>query len=179
MHLVDDEDLVAIAGRPHLQAVDDHLADVVDAGVGRGVDLHHVEIAALGDLDARIAHAAGFRGRPLLAVQRPGQDARGRGLADATGTGEDERLGDAAGRDRVAKGLGDALLPDHVVEALRAPLARENLVRHVSSDQSARIWRRSGVERCGSIGRDESGPTATRMTCGTWQTLLSAATFRS
>ena len=170
--LVDDEDLVAIARRPHLQAVDDHLADVVDAGVRRGVDLEHVEVAALGDLDAGVADAAGVRRRPLLAVEGAGQDAGGRGLADAAGAGEHEGLGDAAGRDGVAKGLGDALLPDHLVEALRPPLARENLVRHVSSDQSGSMWRRSR-------DRVESGPTATRMTCGTWQTLLSAATFRS
>ena len=61
MDLVDDEDLVAIARRPHLQPVDDHLADVVDAGVRRGVDLEHVEVAALGDLDAGVADAAGLR----------------------------------------------------------------------------------------------------------------------
>ena len=58
VHFVDDEDLVAIAGGPHLQPADDHLTDVVDAGVRRGVDLEHVEVAALGDLDAGVADAA-------------------------------------------------------------------------------------------------------------------------
>src|SRR5215510_13180982 len=35
---VNDEDLVTVAGRPDREVVDDHLAHVVDAGVGRGVD---------------------------------------------------------------------------------------------------------------------------------------------
>ena len=55
---VDDEDLVAVAHRHDAEAGDDHLADVVDAGVGRGVDLEDVDVAPFGDLDARVAHAA-------------------------------------------------------------------------------------------------------------------------
>ena len=152
---VDDEDLVAIARRPHLQAVDDHLADVVDAGVRRGVDLEHVEVAAFGDLDAGVADAARLRRRPLLAVERAGQDAGGGRLADAAGAGEHERLRDAAGRDGVAEGLRDALLPDHLVEALRPPLARENLVRHVSSESVGIDEWRCGF---GSGARDRERP---------------------
>ena len=56
--LVDDEDLVAVADRRHAEAGDDDLADLVDLGVGRGVDLEDVDVAALRDLDAGVAHAA-------------------------------------------------------------------------------------------------------------------------
>ncbi len=97
MDLVDDEDLVAIADRPDGQAVDDHVADVVDAGVRRRVDLEHVEVAALGDLDAHVADAARFGRRALLAVEGARQDAGGRRLADAAGAGEDEGLRQAPG----------------------------------------------------------------------------------
>ncbi len=55
MDFVDDEDLVAVADRHDAEAGDDHLADVVDAGVRGGVDLEDVDVAAFGDLDARVA----------------------------------------------------------------------------------------------------------------------------
>ena len=61
MHLVDEEDLVAVAHRRDRQPLDDHLAHVVDAGMRRGVDLEDVDVAALGNLDARVARAARHR----------------------------------------------------------------------------------------------------------------------
>ena len=128
--LVDDEDLVAIAGRADLQPVDDHFADVVDARVRGGVDLEHVEIAPLADLDAHVAGAARVGGGPPLAVERPGQDPGGRRLADAARAGKDESLRDAPGDERVAERLGDALLTDDLIEAPGPPLAREDLIGH-------------------------------------------------
>ena len=130
VHLVDDEDLVAIADRRHRERADDHLADVVDAGVGGRVDLEDVDVAPLRDLHAGVALAARIRRRPLHAVQRPRQDARGGRLADPAGAGEDERLREAAARERVAKRRGDGLLADHVLEPLRTPLPGEDLVGH-------------------------------------------------
>ena len=41
-----------------------------------------------GDLPAGSANAARFGGHALYAVERLGKDARGRGLADAAGAGE-------------------------------------------------------------------------------------------
>ena len=64
-------------------------------GVGRGVDLEDVDVAALGDFDARVADAARIGRRALHAIERARQNARGRRLADAAGPGEDERLRDA------------------------------------------------------------------------------------
>ena len=52
---VDDEDLVAVARRRDGEVADDDLAHVVDAGVAGRVDLEHVEVAALRDLDAGVA----------------------------------------------------------------------------------------------------------------------------
>ena len=99
-------------------------------GVAGGIDFEHVDVAALGDLDAGIAHAARIRGRSLLAVQRPRQDPRRRGLAAPARAGEHERLRDAAAADRVAQRTRHRLLADDVVEPLRPPLAGENLIRH-------------------------------------------------
>ena len=163
MHLVDQEHLVAVAGRGDRQPLDDHLADVVDAGVGGGVDLEHVDVAALGDLRARLAHAARRRRGPLHAVQGPGEDAGGGGLAAAARPGEDERLGQALALEGIAQGAGDRGLAQDVVERLGPPLPRERLVGHEVSEPSS------------GSGTD---PTAARRACSTSQELLSAAAFR-
>ena len=135
MHLVDDEHLVAVADRRDRQALDDDLADVVDAGVGGGVDLEHVDVAALGDLDAGVADAARLGGRAVHAVERAGQDAGAGRLAAAARAGEHERLGDAPALERVAQRPGHGLLAEHVIETLGTPLAGEDLVGH--GEQSA------------------------------------------
>ena len=114
--------------RGHAEAFDDDRAHLVDLGVGGGVDLDHVHVAPLGDLDAGVALAAGIGGRPLFTVEPAREDARGRRLADAARAGEHERLGDTSGRDRVTQRLRDAALADHVVEPLGTPLAGEDLV---------------------------------------------------
>ena len=130
MHLVDDEDLEAVADRPQAEAADDHLTDLVHLGVGGGVDLEDVDVAALGDFDAGIADPARVHRRTVDAVERLGEDAGGGRLADATGAGEDECLADAAAGDGVAQRVDHATLADHLVEPLRAPLASEDLIGH-------------------------------------------------
>ena len=133
MHFVDDENLVAIPDGRDAQADDDGVADLVDTRVGRGVDLEHVDVAALRDLDARLADPARIGRRSVDAVQPARQDAGGRRLADAARPGEHERLRNALGRNRVPQRLRDAALADDIVEPLRAPFAGENLVGHGSS----------------------------------------------
>jgi len=130
VHLVDDEDLVAVPYRRDRQAGDDDLADVVDAGVAGGVDLEHVDIASLRDFDARVALAAWIRRGTLLAVERPRQDPRRRGLAAPPRAGKHKCVRDATAADRVAERTRHRLLADNLVEPLRPPLTGENLVRH-------------------------------------------------
>ena len=95
------------------------------------VELDDVDVAPFGDLDARVTGAAGIGGRPGDAVQAAGENARGGRLADAAGPREDERLRNPLGRDGVAERLRDTALPDDVIELLRAPLPRENLICHL------------------------------------------------
>ena len=130
MDLVDDEDLVAVAHRRNRQTGDHDLADVVDTGVAGGVDLEHVDIAPLRDLDAGVAFAARIRRRPLHAVQRLGEDAGGGGLAAAARTREHEGLSDPAAGQRVAQRTRHRLLSDDIVEPLWSPFAGKNLVGH-------------------------------------------------
>ena len=168
MHLVDDEHLVAVPHRRERQVVDDDFANRVDTGVAGRVDLEHVDVAPLRDLDARIAHAARLDGRPFYAVQRPRQNPGRRRLAGSALACEHEGLRDAAAGDGIAQRARDRLLSDDVIEPLRTPLACENLVHK---------WKSRKVEKW-SFPLAMTAPTAARYTCGTPQGLFSAAAFR-
>ena len=64
---VDDENLVAVAGRlvAHVFA---QFAHLIDAAIAGRVDFDHVDGAAFGDFLTAGAHAAGRGGRPLHAI---------------------------------------------------------------------------------------------------------------
>src|SRR5690606_40532185 len=74
-------------------------------------------------------------GRPLRAVQRAGEDARGGGLATAARAGEEVRVVDPAAAQRLDQRLGDVLLPDHLGKGARTVLAVRS-EEHTSELQS-------------------------------------------
>ena len=63
-----------------------------------------------------------------LVVQRAGEDARRRGLADAAHAGEDPGLRNAPGLERVRQRAHHRVLADQIVEMLRAIFARQHAV---------------------------------------------------
>ena len=101
-------------GQVEIEAND--VADVVDPEVRGRVDLEDVHVAALTDLLAGVAGAAGIDGRPADAVQRACQNTRGGRLADAARAGEHEGLGEAIAGNRVSEGLGDTPLADDLID---------------------------------------------------------------
>ena len=129
VHFVDQVDLVAAAGRQVLDVLE-QLARVVDLGAGGRVDLDQVHEAALVDLAAGAALAAGRRADAALAVERLREDARDRRLADAARAGEQEGVMDAARVERVDERLAHVLLADQLGEAAGTPLAGEYEVAH-------------------------------------------------
>ena len=122
--LVEDEDLVAVAGRGEGGALT-QVAGVVDAVVAGGVDLDDVEAAgaAGGEVPAGGAGAAGGVGGGLGAVEAAGQDARRRRLAAAARAGEEVGVGDAVGPQRRHERSGDVVLPDDLLEGVGAVAA--------------------------------------------------------
>ena len=133
VHFVEDVDLVARAHRRVTHGVVD-LADVVDAVVGGGVHLQHVDVPAFHDrlaIEAEHRHLDGRRGHRAVrqfVVQAAGEDAGGRGLADAAHAGEDPGLRDAPGLERVRDRPHHGLLADQVVEGGGPVFAREHPV---------------------------------------------------
>jgi len=129
MHFVDHVDLVAAAGRRIGRLVQQR-SHVVDAAVARGVHLDVIDEAPRIDLLTGRADPAGRRGNTGFAVQRLGQDARDRGLADPPRTGKEPGVVQAAGGERMRQRAHHMLLPDEGVEAFRAPFARQHQVTH-------------------------------------------------
>ena len=145
VRFVDDVDLVAVSDGSE-EGTLTQFSRVVHAAVAGRVDLDDVDRTrpVRREFDARIADAAGVRRRALGAVQRPGEDARARRLATASGPAEQVGVVDAAVGQGVAKRLGDMLLADDLGERRRAVLAIERQVsRHamtvVSTSDAGRI----------------------------------------
>ena len=129
VNFVDDENLVLAYNGRVLYAVN-HVADVVDAGVGGRVYFVDIHRVAARDILATFALSAGVQRVAAGAVERAGEDSGTGGLAYATGPGKQECVVETAPFDCVLEGLCDMFLPDHVVKGLRAPLAGHCYVCH-------------------------------------------------
>ena len=137
VRLVEDEDLVAVAGGGEGGALA-QVARVVHSVVARGVDLDDVEgsAAVAGELNAARALSARGVGRALRTVQAAGQDARARRLAAATRTAEQVGVVDAIGAQRGAQRIGHLRLADEFGERLR-PIAAVEGGDHVPTVAAA------------------------------------------
>ena len=87
VHLIDEIHLEAALAGQELRVVEE-VAGVFNTGARRRVDLDQVHEAASRNLLACPACPAGLGGDARLAVETGREDARERGFADATGTGE-------------------------------------------------------------------------------------------
>ncbi|SHW80470.1 Uncharacterised protein [Mycobacteroides abscessus subsp. abscessus] len=134
VRFVDDEDAVPRLRRRVERAVPE-LTGVVDTTVAGGVEFDDVDVArpVRRERHARMALAARIGRRPLLTVQRAGQDARRRRLATTARPGEQVGMVDPARFERVAQRLGDMLLPDYLSETCRSVLAVESHGRRLPS----------------------------------------------
>ena len=110
--------------------------DLVHAVVGGGVQLHHVQKAAVLDAKARRTPATGIPALRVLAVDGLGQDLGAGGLAGAPGAGEEVRMGGAALRHLPAQRLRDVGLADDVRKRLGPPFPIQRLVQKATSQKS-------------------------------------------
>jgi hypothetical protein len=130
VHLIHQVHLEAPA-RWGVLGVLDHLAHIIDTSIAGRIDLQQVHEATFvhrrthRTLTARIGRLA------ALAIQRFGEDARNRGLADAAGAGEQVGVVHAAGIERIGERTHHVFLPDQLGEFARTPLASEYLIGHL------------------------------------------------
>ena len=129
VHFVDHVDLVFSLDR-RITNVVAQLAHLFDAVVARAVDLEHIETVAARDFLTAVADPAGCHGRPVNAVERLSENARGGGLADPARPDEKIGVGQPILLDGVLERTRDVFLADEIVKCLRPVLPRENLVAH-------------------------------------------------
>ena len=132
MHLVDDVHLVA-AGAGGVGGLVPQVADVVDAVVGGGVHLDHVEDAAVVDAAADRAAAAGVAVCGVQAVDRLGEDLGAGGLAGAPHPGEQVGVAHPAGGHLIFQGRHDGPLAHHILKPLGPPLAVKGTIHGKAS----------------------------------------------
>src|SRR4029079_4043505 len=104
------------------------LARVLDAAVGRRVDLDDVQVLALADRDALRARATRLGRGALHAVHHLREDPRGAGLAGAARAAEQERVVEAVLADRARERADDVVLPEHLGRGLRPVASVQGLV---------------------------------------------------
>ena len=161
VHFVDDVDLGPRADRAVARVLDD-LPHVVDAGMRGRVHLDDVDMARLHDrlaMDAELRHFDA--GLVDLAgdfvVERAGQYAGGRGLADPAHAGEEIGLMDAIGgegigqrpdhrllADQIVEGRGPVFSREHAIDGRRLLCVRKELVHSDSIGVGGASWRPEG-----------------------------------
>ena len=125
-------------------------ADLVDAAVAGGVDLHDIDILPCGDRATVVAVIARLRRGPGRAFEGLGEDPRGARLAHTAGAGEKIGVADAPRFDRPGETASNVLLADQLVEALRPVAAGDDPV----GLRGSAAERGGGVSGCGhGIGR--------------------------
>src|SRR2546427_4448648 len=105
---------------------------VIHPGIRGAVNLDDVHGDALGDFQTVGTCPTGGAGGTTLAVERFGQQARHRRLADPARPGKEKRVRDPLRGDGVHEHLHDMRLADHIVEHARPVFSRRNLVIHGS-----------------------------------------------
>src|SRR5690606_40642240 len=96
--------------------------NLVDAPVGRAVDLDDIQGAGLADTLAGDADAAGLIGGPLLAVEPLAHQAGQGCLPCAPGPGKEVGMSEASQTQALPQGTDDGLLAHHLVKGLGPPL---------------------------------------------------------
>src|SRR5437870_11527531 len=117
------------------------IARVVHTPIRSSVELDHIEVHGAGpDARAGIASPTGLArdrsGCPPLAVQRHGQDARGRGLAHTARPREQVAVRPAPCGHRPGPGRADVFLDDEVGEAFGTICSSESDHRKTSTSMS-------------------------------------------
>ncbi|CAB3652182.1 hypothetical protein LMG26696_02916 [Achromobacter pulmonis] len=129
VHFVDHVDLEAARAR-RIDGLLQQLGHFLDAAVRGRVQFEVIDEPAGVDLGAGATDAAGLGGDAGFAVERFGQDARQRGLADAAGAGEQPGVMQALGVERMRQRAHHVILSHEGIERSRPPLAGQYQISH-------------------------------------------------
>ena len=153
MHFVDDIDFIA-AGYRRISDLFAQIADLVHAVVGSGVDLHHVERRGIFQRAADFALPARRTVYGRKTVDRPRENARGRGFARSARTAKQVRVPDLIRFDLVDQRSDDMILPDHLVEGFRTVFSVNSRICHIYAPSPLTILSIFFLMRCKALSTD-------------------------
>ena len=130
MHFVYDINLIFSLRRGIGNFLHD-LTDIVNAVVGRRINLDDIHAGACGYGMADAAFSAGTVRSGVFTVYRPGKDLRHSGLARSPGSGKQIGMSDAACLQLVLQCGYDMILPLYICESIRTKLPVQCRVRHI------------------------------------------------
>jgi hypothetical protein len=122
MDFVDDV-YPELAGGGHELDVFSEFSNIIDAAVGRPIDLLNINRRTLGYFHTNMTLVAGDAGFTFQTGDGLGQDPGHRGLAHATGPAKQVRVRQSVALDGIHQGLGNVILADNVLKDLWAPFS--------------------------------------------------------
>ena len=129
VYFIDQIDLEAPAGRRVLRVIQ-YLAHVVDTGGGSRVNLQEINEASGIDGHTAGTLAAGHGTDTPFAIECLDKYPRDRGLADATRTGKQKSMMQAAGAKGIFQRTDHMTLACHIGKGLGTPLAGQREIAH-------------------------------------------------
>ena len=166
VRFVDDENFVSIARRT-VSDVLAQLAHLVDAAIRGRVDFDDVDAAAGSNFFTTCALATRLGGRPVDAVQAPGDDSGDGGFSRTSLTRKNVAVRDALERDRIGERCPNVLLADKFGKGRRPVFARDDLVHELRNE--AKSIRKT---KCQTPGNPRhTNRTATVASFRTWRGL--------
>ena len=129
VYFVDDIDLKATARR-RIHGVFQQLPHFIDLGVSRRIHFEQIDETAAVDFRAGGTSTTGRRRHAGFTIERFGENARQRCLADAARAGKEIGVVQPLLIQRVRQRPHDVLLADQAGKCFRPPFARQNLITH-------------------------------------------------
>src|SRR6185295_2303111 len=138
MNFVDDEDLITVASGSDPHTGNDCIANIIHSRIGSSVDLQYINRSAFANFTTRRA-LIGIVGAAwrcswlfgLVTVERFGEKPGGCGLSYATCAREQVGMMQALVFNCISQRASNCFLARYFFERLRAPFARDDLIRHV------------------------------------------------
>ena len=122
VYFIDDDDLVAPLGREKTDIFLE-FADLLDATIGRTVNLMEIHGVAGHDFQARLTPVTGHIRLTLAAVERLGHEPRQGSFANPAHPGKKHGMGHPVPGERIAQGAHHGLLTDNLVKILGTPFS--------------------------------------------------------
>ena len=132
MHFVDDIDFVFACGRRVL-GVFQYLADIVDTGIGSGIDFQQIDVTSGVNLRTTFTYAARLAVFGMSAIKAFRQDTRNRGFAHPARAREQISMMQTAFVKCIAQSFDNVFLSDQIGKSFRPPFSSKHLISHNSS----------------------------------------------